>query len=137
MPAARPLPAFAGTFEGREQRLAVRASQTRAAVPSRSRLVSAVVSRGDIAQRSGSLRVERWVQESHGLADLFVEQRNQCRPQGRNGTGSPEDGIFPVHVDLVAGGGVRIARDIGHSAAFEVIRIYGYRHLRAALVGRK
>src|SRR5882724_6941299 len=105
---------------------AVGTAQARAGIPPAGCPVPAEVAAGvivttdDVVEGASAydrVTVEKWVDESHGLPQLLIEQCDQTCPQRSHCAGSSDHELLSVYTNDIAGGGIRIARDVRHASS--------------------
>src|SRR5712692_7515630 len=102
-------------------------SKASASVPAGFGGVRAVVPNGDVVEGGAAggychLRVQERGQRAYPLAENLVEPGGQASPKRSHGASAADHRSLTIHVDVVAGDRVGIARNVGEAASDELDR---------------
>src|ERR1700691_2029140 len=106
---------------------AVRASQTRAGIPSGCGRITIVVSRHNIVERrSRAVGVQQRIEKPNGFTKRLIEKRSEPGPERRHRAGASDHRPRSIHDDVIASCRIGIARDIGDATPRLLIRRLWY-----------
>src|SRR5258708_8992066 len=132
--------ARSATAEPLQQRTAFRDAQASARIPARSGMESAVVPASDVTQARrwrarGAARIQLLLDQTERVAKRLRKPGGERGPKRSYGARAADHRLPAIDQNLVAGGGVAVARDIGHAPPALACR--SGRHSSRRLPGRQ
>jgi len=77
------------------------------------------------------------MQKAHGRSQVLIHAGNESSPQGSDRTGASNHDLLAIDLYLIAGGGTRVTRHVGHPTSDMFTCIDRGRYAGGRLIGRQ